>query len=249
MHIQLLNRPISILNGTSNINTLFKSSRFLASEQWLVQVLVNAFGVEKSDAPFYLADNTGLGHQPEARSNNLPLHHRIFYLIYQSTHDGLSGARLEEMQRQLVNTAAAEVIKSEYKCDSWTEVPDVYSSFIQKLSFKASTTSLLGSRIFEVIPTLEADFWAFDSHVPNLFREMPWWLVPAAYKARDKMKANMKRWHAYANEHYDVDRDDDPRDWEEYFGTRLMRARQAIFRKMPLSKNSIAADDLGLLWG
>jgi hypothetical protein len=80
--------------------------------------------------------------------------------------------------------------------------------------------------------------------------QKPSWLVPAAYKARDKMKANMAKWHACASENYDLSgASEDERDWEEYFGSRLLRTRQSFFRKTPLSKSAIASDDLGLIWG
>jgi hypothetical protein len=249
VRLQLLNRRISILNGATSIATLFKSSRYLSSEKWLVQVLVNAFGVDAADAPFYLADDTGIGSQPEPHSSNVLPEHRIFYLVYKSVHDGLSGARLEEMQRQLVRNLTFNLLTLDVDYDKWTDIPDLYGSLIRKLCFTASTTSLCGSRIFEVIPNLEADFWDFDGHLPSLFREMPSVLVPAAYKARDKMKANLQKWHEFAHEHFDVSRDHtDKEDWEEYFGSKLMRTRHTFFRGMPLSKSTIAADDLGLLW-
>jgi hypothetical protein len=249
VRLQLLNRRISILNGAGNIATLFKSSRHLSSEKWLVQVLVNAFGVDVADAPFYLADDTGIGSQPDPHSNNVPPQHRIFYLVYKSVHDGLSGARLEEMQRQLVRNLSTNLAALDVGYDTWTDIPDLYGSFIRKICFTASTTSLCGSRIFEVVPNLEADFWDFDGHLPNLFREMPSWLVPAAYKARDKMKCNMQKWHDFAHDRFDVSQGhEEEKDWEEYFGSKLMRTRHAFFREMPLSKSTIAADDLGLLW-
>lgn len=33
----------------------------LWNESWVVRALVHAFGIEVSDVPFYLADNTGIG--------------------------------------------------------------------------------------------------------------------------------------------------------------------------------------------
>lgn len=219
------------------------------SEHWLVQVLVNAFGVLTTDSPFYLADDTGVGHQPAPNSNRIPSEHRIFHLVYQSVHDGLSGERLDEMQRQLVRNLATQLSLAEIEYDTWTHVPDLYGSLIRKICFMASTISLCGTRIFEAAPDLEPDFWDFDGHLPNLFKEMPQWLVPASYRSRRKMKENMKRWHELAHTGYDIGTSStDTRNWEPNFGLKLMRTRHAFFDKMPLSKDTIAADDLGLLW-
>lgn len=241
---------MALLQGPKNVAALWKSSRDLSSERWLVQVLVNAFGVEPTDAPFYLSDDTGLATQPDPTSHGgVAPEHRIFHLVYKSVHEGLSGARLAEMERQLVGNLASQMAEVNIT-EEWTDIPDVYGSFIRSICFRASTISLCGTRIFEVIPTLEKDFWVFDGHLPNLFREVPRLLAPESYKARDVMKENMKRWHAFAHENYDVTEGaQDKREWEEFFGSRLMRWRQEFFRKMPLSKATLAADDLGLLWG
>ncbi|RKL45609.1 hypothetical protein BFJ72_g3154 [Fusarium proliferatum] len=248
VQIKLLNRRITMLNGAENITALFKSSRSVNSERWLIQVLVNAFGVRKVDVPFYVADNTGIAQQPAANSHNIPYEHRIFHLVYQTVHDGLSGERLDEMQRQLVLNLSTQIANAEIG-GTWTHVDNLYEDLIRSFCFKASTTSLCGPRIFEAAPDLESDFWSFDSHLPNLFKEMPQWLVPASFKARDKMKENIRKWHELAHKAYDITQsEEDTRTWEENFGSKLMRSRQAFFRKMPLSKDTIAADDLGLLW-
>jgi hypothetical protein len=240
---------MSLLKGASNVTGLFRNSRDLNSEHWLVQVLVNAFGVEVADAPFYLADDTGINNQPDPRSQMANAEHRIFYLVYRSVHNGLSGASLAEMERQLVRNLSTQIYEADIKADPWTEIPDLYGSFIRKISFKAAVVSLCGLHVFNVIPTFDEDFWVFDSHMPNLFKEMPRWLVPASYNARNKMKKHIQKWHAFAHEHYDVRQGpQDKTEWEEFFGSRLMRMRHEFFQKMPLSKETLAADDLGLIW-
>lgn len=249
VRIQLLNRHMSLLKGAESVTALFKSSRDLSSEHWLVQVLVNAFGVEVADAPFYLADDTGIANQPDPRSKMMNPDHRIFHLVFKSVHSGLSGASLEEMERQLVRNLSSQIHQTDIKSDSWTEISDLYGSLIRTVAFKASVVSLCGAHVFETIPTFDDDFWTFDSALPNLFKEMPRWLTPASYAARDKMKAHLQKWQRFAHEHYDVRQgQQDKREWEEFFGSRLMRTRHEFFQKMPLSKETIAADDLGLVW-
>lgn len=249
VRIQLLNRHMSLLKGADSITTLLKSSRDLSSEHWLVQALVNAFGVEVADAPFYLADDTGIGNQPDPRSKMTNPDHRIFHLVFKSVHSGLSGASLEEMERQLVRNLSSQIHQTDIKSDTWTDISDLYGSLIRTVAFRASVVSLCGAHVFETIPTFVDDFWVFDSALPDLFKEMPRWLAPASYAARDRMKQNLQKWQAFAHEHYDVRQGQlDNREWEEFFGSRLMRTRHEFFQKMPLSKETIAADDLGLIW-
>lgn len=250
VRIQLLNRHMSLLKGAESVTTLFKSSRDLSSEHWLVQVLVNAFGVEVVDAPFYLADDTGIANQPDPRSNMTNPDHRIFHLVFKSVHSGLSGASLEEMERQLVRNLSSQIHQADITSDGWTEIPDLYGSFIRSIAFKASVVSLCGAHVFETVPTFNDDFWTFDSALPSLFKEVPRWLAPASYAARDKMKNHLQKWQKFAHKHYDVRQgQSDKREWEEFFGSRLMRTRHNFFQRMPLSKETIAADDLGLIWG
>ncbi|KAK0385681.1 hypothetical protein NLU13_6858 [Sarocladium strictum] len=249
IRFRLLNRNVCMLNGPSNIAALFKSTRFISSEEWLVQVLVKTFGVDPADAKFYLNDNTGIGVHPQTGSNNVLPEHRIFHLVYRSVHDGLSGARLEGMQNQVIRNLSKQLSDVQADEDSWTAIPDLYDSFIRKMCFTAAATSLCGSRIFQVVPTLEEDFWHFDKQLPKLFKELPPWLAPTAYRARDVMKRNLAKWHAHGHSQTDLLRpQDDNAQWDEVWGSSLMRARHSFFPKMPLSAESVAADDLGLLW-
>lgn len=241
---------MTILKGAQNITALFKNSKKLGSEKWLVQILVNAFGVEPADASFYMADTTGIGSQADPKSTMSNPEHRIFFLVYRSFHSGLSGASLHALTDQLAKKLSAKIAAvDEVQYDSWTEMPDIYRSFIRKIAFQASVESLYGSHIFDVVPTLTEDFWAFDNHMPALFKEMPRWLAPEAYKSRDAMKENLSKWEAFATEHYDGPGGvGDTREWEEYFGSRLMRMRHEFFDKMPMGKGSVSADNLGLMW-
>ncbi|KAL2203550.1 cytochrome P450, partial [Sarocladium strictum] len=79
---------------------------------------------------------------------------------------------------------------------------------------------------------------------------MPRVLSPSAYKIREKMKKHIQAWHSFAHANYDVDQCvGDASDWEEFFGSRMMRKRAQFFRTVPLRQDSIAADDLALIWG
>lgn len=240
---------MTLLKGPENISTLFKSSRYLSSERWLVQILVNTFGVTVADSSFYLADNTGINNQPEPHSNMISPEHRIFHLVYKSVHTGLSGVGLAEMERQLIKNLGEQMHNLPIKYDEWTAIPDLYGGLIQRMAFEGAMVSLCGPHILEVNPNFHDDFWTFDNRLPSLTREVPRWLAPKAYKARDKMNQSMRRWQEFAHKNYDVTKaNEDKREWEEFFGSRLMRTRHEFFGKMPLSKETIAADDLGLIW-
>ena len=252
---------MTLLKGADNILTLFKTSRDLSTEHWVVDVLVNAFGVEANDAPFYLADDTGINVQPNPKSamaNPEPNpksamanpEHRIFHLVYDSLRRGLSGSNMRALTRQFIKSLTTQIDDADFSSNSWTEVSDLYSSVFRQCSFRASLVAVCGTHVTNLVPTFEHDFWTFDKHLPTLFKETPRWLAPAAYQARDKMTENVQRWQDFSREQY-LERYGQLHDeeWDEVFGCWLMRRRYAIFRKMPLSDKSRAAEDLGLIWG
>ncbi|KAL1987108.1 hypothetical protein VTN96DRAFT_4714 [Rasamsonia emersonii] len=249
VRVHLGNRSFFVLSGPKTISSLFKNSKRLVSTQWLVGILIVVFGLPPADAPLYLNDDTGYGVQPVegAKMTNPDL--RIFYLAHRSLYAYIAGPGLDAMARQLVCSLAEQIAQCPLADDDcWTDVPDLYAGLIRKMTFKASVTALCGAHIFTINPDLDEDFWAFDAATLSLMR-WPSWLVPGARRAREKMKLNMTRWHRFAEQHYHYDGDgDDPRDWEEFFGNRIMRMRNRIYRKLPLSDEAYAAEDVGMLW-
>jgi hypothetical protein len=119
---------------------------------------------------------------------------------------------------------------------------------ICKFSFQALTLSLFGPHIFEIDPDFVSNFWAFNTYLPNLAKGWPRWLTPASHRARDKMKEHFKKWHEMKSK-----RDADggikgTKPGEENFGSKPVMDRHAFFAKMGLSEDTIAAEDLHLLW-
>ncbi|KAL1863675.1 hypothetical protein Plec18170_000513 [Paecilomyces lecythidis] len=241
---------MTVLSGAKNISTLFRNSRDLNNDHWQVQILVNAFGLPRVDGDFLLTDDTGINAQPHPHSTMTVADHRIFYLHHHTFATCLTGPSLEEMAKQLVRTLSQRFSNCAIGHESWTVIPDVYTNFIRKEVFYSAVTALCGAHIFELVPSLNEDFWAFDHSMPDLFQEVPRFLAPDAYRARNRMKQNIRKWHDFANQHYDVAQaEDDKREWEEFFGSRVMRIRQKVFQRTPLTTEGYAADDLGMIWG
>ncbi|KAJ9260157.1 hypothetical protein DTO212C5_8537 [Paecilomyces variotii] len=250
VRIHILNRSMTLLSGAKHISTLFRNSRDLNNDHWQVQILVNAFGLPQEDGDVLLKDDTGINAQPHPNSTMTVAEHRIFYLHHHTFATCLTGSSLDALAKQLVQTLSDQFSNCDIGYDTWTELPDIYTSFIRKKVFHAAITALCGTHILEIIPTLDEDFWAFDHAMPDLFQEMPRFLVPDAYRSRDRMKQNIMKWHDFANRHYDVTRaEEDEQEWEEFFGSRVMRIRQKIFHRTPLTPEGYAADDLGMIWG
>jgi hypothetical protein len=126
----------------------------------------------------------------------------------------------------------------------WREV-SVYQSLRMRMS-KASMTSLCGTRMFEVSPSIVDDYWAWDSVFTKLTYGFPRFAFPKAYEARDRVHESTKRWLKDAWERYDWSSPDV--DWEENFGSRVMRAREKNFKEtLGVSLNSRASSEIGMM--
>lgn len=198
--------------------------------------------------PLYRDDDSGQLLKPLPGSQVQP-EKRIKYFHTKATHQhlaGASGIKLGERYIDILSRNMSTDTSLEYQ---WVELPDLWL-FVRDLVFNASIEAMCGSFILSLNPTLGEDFWAFHESIPTLLRGLPRWLCPAAYKSRDRMLSNVKKWHAFANEHSDLsDTAPDDRDWDQYLGFRYVRARQIFLRNIEvMDADGRASEDLGLLF-
>lgn len=127
------------------------------------------------------------------------------------------------------------------ECDLWT--------FLRRVLFKATVTAFLGSRVLEIYPDLEADYFAFDSDMLKMFFGFPRVLIPKGYAARDRLVRGLMWWHQSAMDECGgapADPMDDP--WEPLYGSRCNRARQYMYYAKGASTAGRAALDAGFLF-
>lgn len=229
---------------------LFKSSRDLTTVPASILVLEGAFGSPPSERHAYEYDNTGVNPKPLEGSNLLEPNNRIWHLQHAVFHSNLLGSGLSVIATHFMTNMEKELEALEVGFDDWTDLPDLYS-LVKGIVFRASTTALCGPKLFELNPDFSSDFWEFDTHVPNLFKNLPRWLIPSAFRCRDKLQASIMKWQAYANKNFDWEDESIQKEaWEQNWGAKLMRDRYKIGQNADgLSERAIAASDLGLIWG
>ena len=128
----------------------------------------------------------------------------------------------------------------------WQEVS--IFDFLRMRMSRSSIVALCGSRILVVSPTVVDDFWAWSDVFLNLTYQVPRWAFPRGYEARDKLHASMKRWLADAWNRCDPSDPAGDVDWEENFGSRLLRAREKMFKEtFGGSLDSRASSEMGIL--
>lgn len=245
-----MNLKVHYISGAENILTLFRNSRDLTTTPSTIRILESAFGSPPDVSHILLKDKTGVSPQPLKDAPYIEPHNRIFSIIHKGLHTHLNGRGLVTLGEKFGPYLEEELENLPIGKEEWTEVPDLYR-MITMVVFTASTKALCGPHIFALNPDFASDFWEFDYHVPTLFKSIPRWIAPTAYRIRDKLKESVQKWHAFADEHFDTSLEAvQPQDWEEYYGHRLMRERRIDHGNIDgFTKQAAASNDLGMIWG
>ncbi|KAF2197033.1 cytochrome P450, partial [Delitschia confertaspora ATCC 74209] len=236
-----------VVSNPEHIITVFKSSKWLSSKPATIFSLKNLLATPPDVIPFYEADDSGMAGNPRKESK-MEQKNRIHYWQAITAQKFLSGQHLVHLSNRYLTTLHRN-LESLSIGEDWVDMPDLYN-FLQRNVTRAAIESIMGSKILEMNPTLVEDFWNFDNCVPKFLRGLPRWLIPSAYKNRDNLLRNIKKWHEYAHKHSDCTKTgiEDP-EWDPYFGFKLVRARQDYALKMDfMSADARASEDLGLLF-
>jgi hypothetical protein len=206
-----------------------------------------------NSAKVFEDDNSGILLKPAEGSKILP-DKRVMYLTHHGQQLDLSGAALGELTWQFIRNLGIGIKELNERISASMNgeitLADLFTH-VRDESFRATTIALCGEHILTLNPTLPTDFWEFDSWLASLLKKIPRWIVPKAYRIRDKNHENIMRWHKYAHEHVDC-RDEKLKDvlWEPVWGSKAMRKRAEMFGRVEeIAKEGHAAADLGMIWG
>lgn len=241
----------TVITNPEHIRAIFRSSKHLTSKPAAIFSLKNLLNAPPAAIRFYEADDSGMGVYPRKGSKTRQEDRMHFHQAH-TAQKYLAGQHLSFISEKYCNILERNLggLQS-INTDEWTAVPDLYG-FLQQHVFRSAVETLMGSKILELNPNLNEDFWTFDRGVLFFLRCLPRWLIPKAYRARDRLLAGIKKWHAYAQGHSDCSKlgPDDP-EWDQYFGTKLIRARQDYPHPVgmqPMSADVRASEDMGLMF-
>jgi hypothetical protein len=226
---------------------VFRKSKQFANTASTLFVLRNLADLPTDAVAFCRADDTGSGSVPR-KGSKVIAEHRINYLISHNCRTFLQGRHLEALNEQYLRILLRNVDAIEAGQD-WVSMPDFYA-LVSDLLTRTSIEALAGSKLLELYPNIAKDLAVFNSHMPWFLYLTPRWLMPSAFRARDRLLKGIKEWHAYAHQHSDCNKveSEDP-DWEPYFGTKLMRKRQQYALKIKeMTAHARASEDLALFF-
>ena len=237
-----------LVGNPDHANIFYKPTPGLASNLGVTLAMQKILGTPAHILPLYSEDDSGQLAVPVPGSTT-PKEHRIRFFHSRAAHHfltGKAGIRIGERYMDILsrNLTADAGIDNE-----WIDVVDL-SVFIQNLVFPAATEAICGTAILTLNPSLTEDFWIFERSIPTLLKQVPRWLSPNAYRSREKMLSNIKRWHAYGNERTDVNKlDSNDPEWDEFLGSKFIRERQRFLQDIDImDADGRASEDLGLLF-
>ncbi len=235
-----------VVSGPESVTAYFRESRDLSTTSRSVIVMVNAFGCPGHLVDLFRPQNQSA--KLQTTSTNRP-QESIEYIIHKAVNTGLSGQALDALTARFQECLVKQVKEdAERKIrDDWIELPDL-NAFVEKHVFEAAVHSMFGTYILSLNPTLADDFWNYNKFIGALFMGLPRWLNPKAYRAREKMVDNVRRWLRYAREHCDIEKVGDV-DWEPYYGSKFIRERQGLLTQRGiLDETARAAENFAFIW-
>ncbi|KAJ5606910.1 hypothetical protein N7537_003529 [Penicillium hordei] len=161
----------------------------------------------------------------------------------------LSGKHLLAFSERYLSVLKSRLVKLEIPTNSWVEISDLYT-WLQGQITPSVIEAMMGSQLLEMYPGIVEDFWEFEHQVANYSRGLPRWMMPSAYKTRARLLANLKAWNRRANRESDYRQyGEEGPEWDEFFGSKYIKAREDYMRKYGMDDDSIVSENLALLFG
>lgn len=245
LRIEAGSQSFTILGNPALINQVFRSSKQLASKPGAVFAAKYFLGTPSESIPLYEADDSGMASRPK-RESSTKQEDRIHYHQHHAAQKYLSAQHLPPLSQRFVATLVRNL---EVISNDWFEHPGLYS-FLQHQVGASGIEALMGTEILRLNPTLIKEYDIFEHSIPKFARCLPRWLLPKEYANRDKLLDGFKKWHVHAHAKSDCSRlaPEDP-EWDPYFGTKLMKARQDYASRMKaMNAGACASEDLGLMF-
>ncbi|EMD96663.1 hypothetical protein COCC4DRAFT_209279 [Bipolaris maydis ATCC 48331] len=245
VRISLLINGIYLVSEPKAIADMWKNPN-LSSPIYVYTVgLRYIFGMHERGIEAYTADDSGPYRKPHPFSKVEP-HDRIDFLTHDSLLRGLtSNSMLPTFER--FQTILKRNLDAEDIGDEWIEQPDLFALFRNTVG-KAVLESLFGPSLLAINPNFIQDLWEFDEQVVNLAKRFPRFLIPSAFRVRERLLAQIQNWYNYARQHF---RDTSAQDtqWDPYWGSVMNRERQSMLLSISGQDDAaVASTDLGLIW-
>ena len=237
------------VQGSETILSLWKKSGTMTGTPIHLLCLKYLFGMPPAALKMYERDDSGISHQALPSSHVQP-HNRVDYRTHESLIRFTNGSGLQGFYERWV-TGYRDRLQSLDIGDEWIAMPDLMGFFNDTFG-AALIESICGRDFLDLNPHCSRDFSNYDLAVQKLLKGLPRWIIPQAYRARDKLLSAIKKWHDSATSRSGESSIVQTGDTDPYWGSSFMRERHGpdgIFSTVDnFDKDASASSDLGFIW-
>ncbi|KAK8044131.1 hypothetical protein PG993_004155 [Apiospora rasikravindrae] len=235
--MKLAGRNVRLIFSTTAVQALLKAKTDVANSDTMIKDMIcKGLGLRPFDYAKYVGHGRHLEHEVSSK-----------YLLRPTGADVLLRQFARVMKGALMEESARLAVAGDNKMGETVHLYEWLRSFM----FKASTTSFFGERIFIEYPGLTRDFWQFEPLFLDLLFGVPKFVNAVPHTMQQRVVKGMTSW-IEANDRAMGDKVPSPdvpdEDWEPRWGSRLVRAREALFQSLDISAGGRASFELGLLF-
>ncbi|KAI1292595.1 cytochrome P450 [Xylaria venustula] len=235
---------ILFFQDPETIQHIWRQSEKLNAVRMRVYAYKYLFGMPKKWASIYEADDSGPFPKP-LQGSNIPPEKRIHRFLAEGIEKALIGPGFSPTFSRLRQTYVKQMSNLEIGLE-WNEFED-FRRFIHITTGQSTIEAIFGPNLVRLNPAFMEDLFEFDRALPWLSKGIPRFIMPTAYRAREKLHRNFVAWYKSARECFQDhliygDGDGDP-----FWGSNWMRQRQKTLAHIQ-DDITLASSDLGIAW-
>ncbi|KAK8085446.1 cytochrome P450 [Apiospora hydei] len=235
--MKLAGRDVRLIFSTTAVQALMKAKTDVANSDIMIKDMIcKGLGLSAQDYAKYVGHGRHLEHEVSSK-----------HLLRPTGADVL----LRSFSRFMKAGVMEESTRLAGAGDSKTGETVVLFPWLRSFMFKASATSFFGEHLFKEYPALMSDFWEFEPMFLDLLFGVPKFVNSVPHTLQKKVHRGMTAW-VEANDRAMGDKVPSPDvpdvDWEPRWGSRLVRAREALFKSLGISAAGRASFELGMMF-
>lgn len=245
--VKVLGTDIYLFQDYPSIRSIWKEQQLASPMAAYIYTLKYLCGQDAKSLAAYRADDSGPFPKPYP-GTNIAAQNRVDYITHAGLLRGLTGHGLGPTTRRLSGSLGAVFDPNLYRDNEWTQMPDLLK-FFQRTLGTSIMQSLFGPTLLNLHPSFVDDFWEYERDVPRFAWGLPSFIIPRAYRNRERLVEHLKSWYAHARSQFSESNIDLDGDGDKLWGSELMRNRQKdLLGVEGQNDESLAAADLGLIW-
>lgn len=238
-------RKICFVVRPDNVRALFRPSRALSPEFFMLDVMEHVWAANKDEMHRFRQDKSGRMNKPLAGTEDTPPQQRYWAAQHHLFHEFLARSDATKMLGELYYERFLEKVER-IPLDEWNT--DNVMRFMMSDMSESAVTTIFGTKILELNPGFMDAMWDFIMTIAEVPFGPPRWWNPRPFRFRDRFHLMTRKYLESAWANFDWQGPDANADWEPHFGSRAAR-ELAVWMKQHLSLETAGGNIAALIFG